>query len=91
MIGEFKFDTFNESLDIDLALKMSLLEIKPEGVESCYHAFFTFVVDKVAPSKDEGITNYFVRCKGRRKDKTVILQSNWKGMGKFVVSKETKK
>ena len=87
MTGTFKFSDFSKALDVDFALKMFLQEIKPEGVPNTYYAYFTFVVDKVAPSSDAGITNYWVRCKGQRKDKATILQSNWKGMESFVVSK----
>lgn len=87
MTGQFTFETFEQSLNIDLALKMSLLDIKPTEAPGAYWAFFTFTVDKVAPSKDAGITNYFVRCKGMRKSASVILQSNWGGMEFFKVTK----
>lgn len=73
---------------IDDALYYELQDLRKSGESKWYWISAEFIIDKI--KKTNGILLYWVRRKGQRKDKAVILQSDWKGMKYLQIYKKNK-
>lgn len=75
----FRFGAENNHDDI---LSGELLSLRKNDESKWYWIAALFVVDKIV-KKQNGITLFYVRRPRQRKNKSIILQSDWNGMQYF--------
>ncbi len=77
----FRFGAHDNYSDV---LHYELASLTKPGESRWYWIAAQFVIDNII-KKENGITLYYVRRPRQRKNRAIILQSDWKGMEYFQI------